>query len=166
MRLHKHAAILAGVAAQPYASAAQSAPASYSAIPQQASADAAGANAAGASAGGASGAAGANHGNSGVLSGTTYQSSGATSPLTPYNTVCVAFQQQSFAATPVLPHTRHILWTKTSRAISAPFHRTLDALSSVQLQHQACSMKACNSLSECYFAHVMMCREPAIEHLC
>ena len=78
------------MAAQPYASAAQSAPATYSAIPQQASANAAGAssgsayaanaNTAGANTGSA---AGAGNGNNGVLSGTTYQSSGATSPLTP-----------------------------------------------------------------------------------
>ena len=88
------------MAAQPYASAAQSAPATYSAIPQQASANAAGAssgsayaanaNTAGANTGSA---AGAGNGNNGVLSGTTYQSSGATSPLTPYNTVSIALQQ-------------------------------------------------------------------------
>ena len=83
------------MAAQPYASAAQSAPATYSAYPQQASANTAGTNAGSAYAANANtasantgSASGAGNGNNGVLSGTTYQSSGATSPLTPYNTVC------------------------------------------------------------------------------
>lgn len=100
------------MAAQPYASAAQSAPARYSATPQQASAGTAQSapasysaipQQASANAGSSSGAANAGNGNSGVLSGTSYQSSGATSPLTPYNTVSVLSQQKSFGPPPKHP---------------------------------------------------------------